>query len=213
MAVLEDPALDLDQWAFRARAGLAAALLLLVPFAYWLAGARYERLRDFQLGLGYGTVSGLRKLDFYHSTAWPWRWSLLAYSAVFVLLPLACYWFRRALWLPALAGALACVACYRWSWSPQLPTLATLFFTAIPVLAPVCVALNRSWPHRRLLLLLVWAPSVLSMLAVTYSSGNGWFATSLGALGALVAASQRSARCSRPAPGRTRRRVWAINSC
>jgi len=54
------------------------------------------------------------------------------------------------------------------------------------VLAPVCVAFNRGWAHGRFLLLLVWAPSVLSMLAVTYSSSNGWFAALLGALGALV---------------------------
>ena len=71
-------------------------------------------------------------------------------------------------------------------WELGAITPATFFFMAIPVLAPACVALNRGWAHGRFLLILVWAPSVLSMLAVTYSSSNGWFAALLGALGALV---------------------------
>jgi len=168
-------------------AGLAAALLVLVPFAFWLSGERYERLRALQLAQGYGAGSGLSRLDFYHSYAWAWRPALLAYSAVFVLLPLACYWLRRSIWLVAPASALSCLVCYRLSWDLGVITPATLFFMAIPVLAPVCVALNRDWPHRRFVLVLVWAPSVLSMLAVTYSSSNDWLATLLGALGSVVA--------------------------
>jgi len=168
-------------------AGLAVALAVLVPFWFWLSGVRYERLRGLQVGLGYATVSSLSKLDFYHSDAWEWRWALLAYSALFVLLPLACHWLRRGLWLLALAGAVASILCYRLGWNLKIPTLATFFFMAIPVLAPVCVALNRAWPHGRSLLVLVWAPSVLSMLAVTYTSSNGLTAALLGALGAVVA--------------------------
>ena len=167
-------------------AGLVAALLVLVPFAFWLSGARYDRVRGLQLALGYGAAGGLSRLDFYHSVAWTWRPVLLAYSVLFVLLPLACCWVRRGVWLIAPAGALACIACYRFGWDFGAITLATFFFMAIPVLAPVCVALNRGWPHGRLLLAFVWAPSVLSMLAATYSSGNGWFAALLGALGAVV---------------------------
>jgi hypothetical protein len=168
-------------------AGLAAALLVLVPFALWFSGLRYERVRGLQLNLGYGTISGLSKLDFYHSEAWAFRPALLAFSALFVLLPLACYWLKRGLWLVAPASALLCIACYRFGWGLGAITKATFYFMAIPVLAPVCVVLNRDWPHGRFLLLLVWAPSVLSMLAVTYSSGNGWLAALLGSLGAVIA--------------------------
>ena len=168
-------------------AGLAVALAVLVPFALWLSGARYERLSGLQVALGYATASGLSKLDFYHSAAWTWRWALLAYSALFVFLPLACCWLKRGLWLVAPVAALACVACYRVGPNPTVVTPATLFYMAIPVLAPVCVALNRAWPYGRFLLVLIWTPSVLSMLAVTYTSSNGWLATLLGALGALAA--------------------------
>ena len=167
-------------------AAVAAALLVFVPFGFWLAGERYERLHSLQLGQGYGTLSGLAKLDFYHSYAWAWRPALLAFSAVFVLVPLACYWLRRGVWLIAPVSALLCIACYRVGFGLGALTPAMFFFMAIPVLAPVCVALNRDWPHGRFLLVLVWAPSVLSMLAVTYTSSNDWLATLLGALGAVV---------------------------
>ncbi|HEX2674487.1 MAG TPA: hypothetical protein VHM25_26610 [Polyangiaceae bacterium] len=167
-------------------AGLCVALAIFVPFAFWFSGPRYERVHGLQIGQGYGLSSGLSRLDFYHSPAWGWRPALLAYGALFVLLPLACCWLRRGLWLVAPVSAVACLACYRLGWELGAITPATFFFMAIPVLAPVCVALNRDWAHGRFLLLLVWAPSVLSMLAVTFSSGNGWFATLLGALGALV---------------------------
>jgi len=167
-------------------AGLGVALVIFVPFAFWFSGPRYERVHGLQIGQGYGLLSGLSRLDFYHSPAWAWRPALLAFSAVFVLVPLACYWLRRGLWLLAPLSAVACLACYRVGWGLGAITPATFFFMAIPVLAPVCVALNRDWLHGRFLLVLVWAPSVLSMLAVTYSSGNGWFATLLGALGALL---------------------------
>lgn len=170
--------------------GLAAAFLLalaiFVPFAFWFSGLRYERVHGLQLGQGYDFVSGLSRLNFYRSPVWGWRSALLAYSATFVLVPLAFRWLRRGVWLLAPFSALACLACYRMGWGLGAITLATFFFMAIPVLAPVCVALNRDWPYGRPLLIFVWAPSVLSMLAVTYSSSNGWFAALLGALGALV---------------------------
>lgn len=167
-------------------AALTVALLIFVPFAFWFSGLRFERVHGLQIGQGYGFSSGLARLDFYHSPAWGWRPALLAYSAVFVLVPLACRWLRRGLWLVAPLSAAACLACYRIGLDLGAITPATFFFMAVPVLAPVCVALNRGWAHGRLLLIFVWAPSVLSMLAVTYSSGNGWFAALLGALGALV---------------------------
>lgn len=168
-------------------AGLAAALLAFGAFALWLGKVRFERLREFQASLGYGSVSGLSKLDFYHSDAWNWRWALLAYGAVFVLLPLACCWFKRGLWLVALAGAAACVASYRFSLGVTPTTSATLFFMAVTLLAPVCVALNRSWRRGPFLLVFIWAPSIVSMLAVTYASSNGLLAALLGSMGALIA--------------------------
>ena len=168
-------------------AGLAFALTALAAFARWLGEARFERLREFQMALGYGSVSGLSKLDFYHSSAWSWRWALLAYGTVFVLLPLACCSFKRRLWLIALAGAFGCIASYWLSLQVTQTTSATHFFMAITLLAPACVALNRSWQRGPFLLVLVWAPSVVSMLAITYSSSNGLLAALLGSMGATVA--------------------------
>jgi hypothetical protein len=72
-------------------------------------------------------------------------------------------------------------------WEISIPTRATFFFMASTVLAPACVAFNRRWRYGHFVLVLVWAPSVLSMLAVTYTSSNGLTAALLGSLGALVA--------------------------
>ena len=168
-------------------AGLLVALAVLVPLGLWLSGERYQRLHEYQLGFGYGTVSGLAKLNFYRSQAWAWRWTLLAYSALFALVPLACCWFKRGMWLIAPLSAVLCLACYRLDSGRGVVTPATLFFMAIPVLAPVCVALNPGWRFGRFCLLFVWLPSLLSMVAVTYASTNDWLAALLGALGALVA--------------------------
>jgi hypothetical protein len=170
-------------------AGALVAAVTLGTLACWIGPAKLERLKAFHEAYGYGNVSGLGKLDFYHSAAWNWRYFWLAFAAVFVLTPLACRLLDRGLWLVALTAATACALCYRWCLSaPTLfPTPATPFFTAIPLLAPACVAFNRQWRHGGSLLLLIWAPSVLSMLAVSYTSSNGLSAASLGSLGALLA--------------------------
>ncbi|HYQ00756.1 MAG TPA: hypothetical protein VER96_18905 [Polyangiaceae bacterium] len=180
------PSATMKSGLFGLGSALLAALAIFVPFAFWFAGPRYERVHGLQVGQGYGLLSGLSRLDFYHSPAWGWRPALLAFSALFVLVPLACRWLQRGVWLVAPLSALSCLACYRLGFDLGAITKAMFFFMAIPVLAPVCVALNREWPHGRFLLVLVWAPSVLSMLVSTYSSGNGWFAALLGALGAVI---------------------------
>ena len=168
-------------------AGALVALLVLLGLAFWIGRANFERLKEFQQALGYGAGSALAKLDFYHSEAWNWRYHWLAFAAVFVLTPLACRLLDRGLWRVALATVVACALCYRWCFSISGPTTAMLFFLSIPVLAPCSVAFNRGFRQGSLLLLLIWLPSVFSMLAVTYTSSNGLSAMSLGSLGALLA--------------------------
>ena len=47
--------------------------------------------------------------------------------------------------------------------------------------------LNPTWKHQRFVLYLIWAPSVVAMLTIGYTSSNWYQAASLGVLGSLVA--------------------------
>src|SRR5450432_1674086 len=58
-------------------AGAALAVLIAVPLVIWIGKDNFRRMLAFQQSLGYLTQSALHRLDFYHSGAWPWRWSLL----------------------------------------------------------------------------------------------------------------------------------------
>jgi len=168
-------------------AGVAVALATLVPLALWIGAPGFQRLREFSQSMGYATNGIAAKLDFYHSTSWDWHWPFFGFVALFTLLPILCLLLQRQLGVVALATLVASGFCYFHGLRTNEPIGVTVYLTAIPVLAPVSVALNRGWQHGGLVLSLVWLPSVLSMAAIAYSSANGYDAVSLGALGALVA--------------------------
>jgi hypothetical protein len=167
-------------------AGAALAVLIAVPLVIRIGKDNFRRMLAFQQSLGYLTQSALHRFDFVNSGAWPWRWSLLVFAAFFAAWPVVCVLPKRHLWLLAAAGVAAMWLLNRQGLTTPGINSAILIWMTVPVLTPVCVALNRSWRHGPLLLQLVWAPSVLSMIATTYTSSNGYAATSLGALGVLV---------------------------
>ncbi|HTA92034.1 MAG TPA: hypothetical protein VK745_20785 [Polyangiaceae bacterium] len=168
-------------------AGFAVALAVGIPLTIWIGKSGFQHLVCFSRSMGYVTQTAFEKLNFFHSDAWRWHRPLFGFMALFALLPFACRSFGRGSWLVALGAMAWCGVCYRLSQHTDAPNPAMIFLMAVPVLTPVCVALNHKWPHARFVLELIWAPSVLSMAATTYSSANGFYATSLGALGALVA--------------------------
>ena len=167
-------------------AGAGLTLTVVLGLLSWLGQVGIDRLRAFSQSMGYAQNT-LSKLNFVHSDAWPWRWSLCGFVALFVAIPVAARWSGRWLW--AVAPLLIPAYLYAYSAGVMLakPTAATICLTALPVLAPVCIALNKRWAHAGFVLQLLWLPSVLSMLCITCSSANGIFAGSLGVLGALVA--------------------------
>ncbi|HEY1535470.1 MAG TPA: hypothetical protein VGF76_15700 [Polyangiaceae bacterium] len=168
-------------------AGAALAVLIAVLVAFWIGKDNFRRVLAFSQSLGYLTQSALRRFDFYHTGAWPWRWSLLLFTAFFAAWPVVYSLPKRHLWLVAAASVAAMWLLRRQGLATPGISGAILIWMTVPVLTPVCVALNRGWRHGPLLLQLVWAPSVLSMIATTYTSSNGYAATSLGSLGVLVA--------------------------
>jgi hypothetical protein len=167
-------------------AGATLAVLIVVPLAIWIGRDNFRRLMAFQNSLGYLTESSLRKLDFYHSPYWSWRWTLLLFIAGFAAVPVLYSRLRRWPWLAAAASLpVLWLLDQKGMNTPGLNSGITLWMT-IWALTPVCLMLNRGWRCGSLLLKLVWLPSCLSMIATTYTSSNGFLATSLGALGALV---------------------------
>ncbi|HEY3664757.1 MAG TPA: hypothetical protein VGL19_02110 [Polyangiaceae bacterium] len=167
-------------------AGAVLALAVAVPLVIGIGKDNFRRLIAFQQSLGYLTQSALHRFDFYHSGAWAWRWSLLVFAAFFAAWPYLYSLPKRHVWLLALASIAALWGCYRQCLTTPSASGAMLFLLALPILTPVCIALNRDWRHGPFVLQLIWAPSVLSMMATTYTSSNGYAATSLGALGVLV---------------------------
>jgi hypothetical protein len=115
-----------------------------------------------------------------------WRKVIPEFAALFVAVPLACRLRPRCAWLLAPVLAYFAHDCYNYGF-PIANTMGALVQMAVPVLAPACVALNSQWRYGRFVLALVWLPSVLEMLATVLTSSNGYWAMSLGSLGAIVA--------------------------
>ena len=167
-------------------AGALVFLAVGVPLLLWLGKSGLERLLAFSRSMGYAS-SLFQKLNFFvHSGIWLWRWELLGFAGVFVVLPIACRVRGPWLWLLGPLGVAALGYLYELSLPLNLTTSAAICLTALPVLAPVCAVLNPEWRYRRFVLELIWAPSVLSMLCISYSSANGYVAASLGSLGATL---------------------------
>ena len=150
--------------------GLGVSVVLTVSFvlgfAWWLGPAGLHRLLAFSQSMGYGTRGLFAKLDYFRSDAWQWHWALLGFASLFAAVPAACRPVTRAPWLVAVLALLAYVGCSWLTLSLTKPTAATICLTALPVLAPACVAFDRSQKNGRFLLQLVWAPSVLSMICI-----------------------------------------------
>jgi hypothetical protein len=168
---------------------LALAVSVAVPIGLWIGVDGFRRLLAFQTSLGYIATGVLAKFDFYHSPAWQWRWSVSMFAALFVLAPAVCSWLKRtpALAAFALLSVFYVLLCYWQGNTIPAASGSSFYLLATLTLAPACVALNREWQRGRFVLQLLWAPSVLCMLATTYSSANGLTAMSLGALPAEVA--------------------------
>jgi hypothetical protein len=168
-------------------AGLALTLAVAVPLAIHVGKTGFARLLAFSRAMGYGTQGILERLNCFHTMAVYWHWIPIAFSALYVALPLACRLPKQGPWLVAIAVPCSFAFCYWQSLGVHAPTAATICLTALPLLAPVCIALNRAWKHASFVLALIWAPSFVSMVTIAYTSSNRFQAASLGSLGALLA--------------------------
>lgn len=169
--------------------GVVVGALALMALARTLSAERVAALIQFSRSMGYADGSPLAKLDFFASPVWALRGPLLlGCGAMLLILPVAAYFLNRGLWLIA-AGIFALLVLDDRLSVLELSAVsfASTFLMAMPVLAPVCIALNRTWRYGALVLTFLWAPSVISMLCVAYASANGYHASSLGSLGALLA--------------------------
>jgi hypothetical protein len=170
-------------------AGAAVALLTLSTLAMSIGRAGIARLAEFTHNMGYGNQSIWQRLNVFGAIVHTWRWMIFAYIALFIAVPLLCRYLKHTALLVAagVATAAAFAYCYWSCLGVFTPSAAAVGLTVIPVLAPLCVALNRSWKYGHFVLLLLWAPSTISMVTLTYTSSNQWLATYLGVLGALFA--------------------------
>jgi len=146
-----------------------------------------RRAVEFSKAMGYGTKTLSTQVEWFHSEVWAQRPFLLQYALLLLAFPLALKRFARgALALSVVVPGLWAFIYFRSSHAPAM-TMAAMFLIMFPLLGPVCVALAPSFAHRRLVLEQLWAPGVLSLLIVTFTSANGGLSASLGALPSLVA--------------------------
>jgi hypothetical protein len=166
-------------------AGVMLCLSVVVPLAMWIGRAGFDRLLAFSQSMGYaqGAFSNLGQW----ADVVPWRWPLLGFAVVFVVWPALTAWVPRLTWLVALLGVGCCGWFYALSFPLVAPTPATLCLSALPLLAPACVVLNRAWRGGRTLLVLVWLPGALAMLCSVATSANRYQAASLGSLAVELA--------------------------
>ncbi|MEO7037743.1 MAG: hypothetical protein ABI548_27500 [Polyangiaceae bacterium] len=168
-------------------AGALVALTTAVALAARLGRTGLARLLAFSQGMGYGTQGPLQRLNVFHSMEEHWHWFIVGFAALFVALPVLCVWLKRSLW-PAVALTVLGFGFVYWrGLAAATPTTSTILLTALPVLAPICAVLNPTWEHRRFVLRLIWAPSLVAMLTIAYTSSNWYQSASLGVLGALIA--------------------------
>ncbi len=170
-------------------AGAILALLAALTLAIRVGQSDIARLLEFSRGMGYGTQGVLQRLNVFGMIVHAWHWIVFAYVALFVALPFACLFLKRTVWLCAVAvgAAFAFAFCYAQGLKIFLPSAGAICMTASPVLAPLCIALNRTWKYARFVLVLIWLPSFISMVTLTYTSSNQFYAAYLGALGVTLA--------------------------
>ncbi|HEX2673634.1 MAG TPA: hypothetical protein VHM25_22300, partial [Polyangiaceae bacterium] len=162
------------------------ALLLAGGFLASVTTDGIRRALEFSKAMGYGTQTLSTRAAWFHSEVWAQRPFLIQYALLLLAFPIALKrWRRAALALTVLVPALWSFIYFRSAHAPAM-TMAAMFLITFPVLAPVCVALTPSFAYRRLVLEQLWAPGVLSLLIVTFTSANGGLSASLGALPSLV---------------------------
>ena len=146
-----------------------------------------KRLAAFMKAMGYSTQGTLKRFNIFHLVFTAWRSVPLVYLALFVALTLACLYLKRSLWLVALIGAGVSAFCYWRGLTLIVASGGAIGQTVLPVVAPLCVALNRDWLHARRVMTLIWTPSLLSMVMLSYTSSNNFLAACLGVLGVMFA--------------------------
>jgi hypothetical protein len=129
-------------------AGVAVAFTTILALMLWLGRAGVERIEAFSLSMGYGQNT-LVKLNYLHSDAWPWHWPVAGFVALFAAIPVTCRISKRAPWIIAGLTPLAFAVGYYETLHLAAPTHATIWLVALPILAPVCLWLNRGWQYRR----------------------------------------------------------------
>ncbi len=160
-------------------AAVAAAL-----FLYWVTPAGIARALEFSRAMGYG--SRTLKVAVFKSEIWAQRNYLAAYGLVFILFPIALErWRRGALPLALLVPAALALIYWR-SGHVFNVSRAAILLTAAPLLVPVCLLRSPRFAHRRLLLLGLWLPAVVSFEIASFTSANGALSAHLGALPILV---------------------------
>ena len=170
-------------------AGVGVALLAGATFVIRVGFENVVHVAEFTRNMGYAKQGALQRLNVFGSMFEHWGFRPLAYLALYVALPLACRFLKSTFLLVAAAAAtaVALAYCYWLCLSVFTSSPVAIGLLTIPMLAPVCFALNPGWKYGRFMLLLFWLPSTLSMVAVCYSSANSYFNAYTGSLGALLA--------------------------
>ena len=163
------------------------ALCFAGGFLAWVTADGVRRSLEFSKAMGYGTKTLSTQVEWFHSEVWAQRPFLLQYALLLLAFPIALKRLTRwTLALAVLVPALWLTIYFRSAHAPAM-TMAAMFLIMFPVLCPVCVALAPSFAHRRLVLEQLWAPGVVSLFIVTFTSANGGLSASLGALPSLIA--------------------------
>ncbi|MEP7053564.1 MAG: hypothetical protein ABJB12_24590 [Pseudomonadota bacterium] len=173
---------------FGLAAGAAVGVVVMGPIALWLGLSGLHRMLAYMQSAGIATTSSFGKLNVVNVAVFPvhWRKISLEVGGLCALLPITCWLLPRTAWLLAPVFAYVAHRLYDLAWLTG-NTPVSLWQMALLLLAPLCVLLNRQWRDGHFLLALVWFPSFLEMLDVVVTSSNGYWAMSLGSLGATVA--------------------------
>lgn len=163
---------------------------LAIGFLTWVTPQGIRRALEFHRAEGYMAAPVPAKAYLYRSPLLGQRVYLAIYAVVLAGLPFAVKLWKRGVALIAVVGPVAWLSAYylhaEFLSSLNLPR-GTIWLSAVPVLAPVCLLLARRYKHRWLVLEQLWAPGVLSAAIVVKTSANGSHSAHLGMLPCLIA--------------------------
>jgi len=163
------------------------ALLLAGGFLAWVSVDGIRRALEFSRAMGYGTKTLSTNVDWATSEVWAQRPFLIQYALLLLAFPIALKHLPRTTVALAVFVPIFWLLIYFRSAHAPAMTMAAMFLITFPVLCPTCLALAPGFAQRRLVLEQLWAPGVLSLLIVTFTSANGGLSASLGALPSVVA--------------------------